>query len=105
MLWGKKKYSVQLRNGRGNFETEEMHGLVHHLIVIPKRNDTIWSMQLSDNEGDVVFDVKDIEGRLDDKEGLPLGGLSGTPRESLKGTIYDSTFNDSFEVIFRVKET
>ena len=78
-----------------------MHGFIQQIIVNPKRSDTVWSMNILDDDMDVIYAKRDLEGRLDDREGLPVG--QDKP-ECLDILIYDSTSNEDFEVIFKVKE-
>ena len=102
MLWDKKKYKIKLKGGRGVASTDPMQGLIEHLIVIPNKIDMIWSMQIKDMAGDVIYEVIDNEGRLDDKDGLPVGFPH---QEKLNIIIYDTTINDEVNVIFKVGET
>ena len=102
MLWDKNKFSIRLHGGRGFIKTEPMHGLIKHLIVIPEHEDTVWSMEIKDGQGDSIFDIKDIDGRLDDRNELPVGV---SQPEKLDISIYDSTSNENFDVIFKVMET
>lgn len=101
MLWHKTKHTICLKGGRGNFTTSAIHGRVDHLIINPKSKETIWSISIKDSDNDEIFSAYDIEGRLDDKNGLPVG-LS-TP-EKLNVSIFDTTANEDVTVIFKVKE-
>ena len=101
MLWSKRKYSFKLRGGKYSFSTDALRGTIQHVMVIPKHNNTVWSMEMIDPENDVVFNIRDWEGRLDDKSGLAVGLAS---LEKLNVNVYDSTHNDSFDVIFKIKE-
>jgi hypothetical protein len=101
MLWYKKKYSVSLHGGKGSFSTDGMHGILQQLIVTPQKPETVWSMEIKDSDGDKIFEIKDVQGRLDAIDGIPLGQ---SQPEKLSVLIYDSTSNEQFNVIFKVRE-
>ena len=101
MLWEKTKYSVKLRGGHGNVKTKLMHGLIQHLIVIPKPDGMFWSMKVLDRDGDIILQTFDHEGRLDDRQGLAVG--KDTP-ESLNFMFEDTTANGVIDLILNVKE-
>lgn len=102
ILWDKKSYQVKLHGGCGRILTEPIHGLLQHLMVIPNSKETIWSMRIVDQEEDVIYDIQDHEGRLDDKEGLPVGKDRQQP---INIVFYDSTANENIKVVLKVKET
>lgn len=79
-----------------------MFGLVQHLMVIPEKQDTVWSMEIRDKDQDIIYSVVDHIGRLDDKQSLPVGF---DKPDTLYGNIYDSTSNENFKVIFKVRES
>ena len=101
MLWDKTRYKVMLSGGRGQFTTKEMRDLIQHLIVRPASNDTVWSMVILDGEQDPIYEVVDHVGRLDEFIGIPVGR---DKKEKLNIQIYDTTANEQFDVIFKVKE-
>ena len=101
MLWEKTRYRVNLRGGKAEFKTTPMHGLIQQMIIEPANETTVWSAQILDSEGDRIFGVKDHIGRLDNFDGLPVG--RDTP-EQLKVLIYDTTSNEPFCVMFKVRE-
>lgn len=101
MLWDKKKYEIKLKGGRATLLTDPMHGLIKHLIIIPGNKETIWSMDIFDKSEDIIYQIIDHEGRLDDKEGLPVGLDS---QEKLTVKIYDTTFNDTMNIFFKIQE-
>lgn len=101
MLWDKTKYAIQLRRGRGECKTSPMHGLIQQIVVTPKNPLTVWSMDILDGDLDMIYTRQDWEGRLDDKDGLPVGR---DKPECLSVRIYDATENDKFEVVFKLKE-
>lgn len=101
MLWLKRKYELRLHGGSGNFSTGDMFGMIQHLIVIPESPETVWSMIIKDKDQDIVYETIDHVGRLDDKQILPVGG---DKPDKLFGKIYDSTSNEKFEIIFKVRE-
>ena len=102
ILWNKTTYAVKLHGGRGVIPTEPMHGLIQHLIVIPDHQDTVWSMRILDQEEDVIYEVVDHEGRLDDREGLPVGK---DMQQKVNIEFYDTTANEMMRLIMKVKET
>lgn len=101
MLWDKTKYLIRTSQGEGNVRTGAMHGLIQHLIVCPQSADTVWSLLIADKDNDVIYACEDVEGRLDEREGIPVGQDKPEP---LSIKIYDTTANEPFEVIFKVKE-
>lgn len=102
ILWNKTSYQVKLHGGVGRIATEPMHGLIQHLIVIPSSKNTVWSMRILDQEEDVIYEVIDHEGRLDDKDGLPVGK---DMQQKVDIIFYDSTSNEKMRIILKVKET
>lgn len=102
MLWDKTKYRVNLRGGKGHFKTSGMHGIVDHIIIRPENRHTIWSARIIDQEFDIIYEVYDHQGRLDDKEGLPVG--KDQPQRIIV-EIFDATKNDLFDIMFKVRES
>lgn len=101
MLWDKNKYAVKLHGGRGRLVTKPMHGMIQHLIVSPANDTTVWSLSICDGEGDEIVYRSDILGRFDDRQELPVGR---DKPESLAVLLFDSTANEEFDVIFKVRE-
>lgn len=101
MLWNKTRYIIKLRGGHGQMATDGMFGLIHHMIVNPESSDTIWSMQIKDRDNDVIYEILDHEGRLDQHPDLSIGQ---DKQERLMLRIFDSTCNEKVTVIFKVKE-
>ena len=101
MLWDKKVYNIRLHGGKARLVTEPMRGLIQHMMVIPATIDTVWSMSLTDKDGDKIYDIHDHDGRLDDREGIPVGRDTQQP---LEVNFYESTKNELFSVIFKIKE-
>ena len=101
MLWDKTKYELKLKGGCGQIRTTGMHGLIQHLIIEPTSLDTIWSLIIKDGDEDIIYKLIDHEGRLDEIRGLPIG--KDKP-EKLNVLIYDSTINENFNLIFKVRE-
>jgi len=101
MFWDKKKYIIKLKGGGARFNTKEIRGLVEHLIVKPEKENTVWDMCIIDKDGDVIYDRRQYCGRLDDKEGLPVG--KDTP-EKLTVVLSNVSHNTSFDIIFRTRE-
>ena len=102
MLWNKIKYQIKLHGGEGQIKTTELHGFIQQIIIAPQNFDTVWSVKIFDQDGDVIYQKLDIEGRLDDKEGFPVGQ---SKPEDLNVLIYDSTANENFEVILKLRES
>ena len=101
MLWEKKKYTVNVSHGEGKVKTSAMFGVIQHIIVIPKSKDTVWSMIIKDAEQDIIYHLNDHEGRLDDKQNLPVGVSKS---EELTIEIFDTTANEDFDVMFKIRE-
>lgn len=100
MLWDKKKYLVFIKGGKGQFNTGKMRGCIEHLIVIPQTNTTVWRMSIVDSDGDVIYDKSHI-GRLDDREGLPVG----TAKQEICTVLFaEVNRNEPITVIFKVRE-
>ena len=59
-------------------------------------------MQIVDAEGDIIYDRRDHEGRLDDKDGLPVGKDT---QQKIEIKFFDTTKNENFDVVMKVKET
>lgn len=102
ILWDKKTYLIKLHGGRGAILTDPIHGLIQHLMVVPENKDTVWSMRIIDAEGDSIYEVVDHTGRMDDKEGLPVGK---DMQQKINVEFYDSTSNENIRLILKVKET
>ena len=90
-----------LRKGGAQIRTTPMHGLIQHIVVSPSHVDTVWSMDILDRDNDLIYTRRDCEGRLDDKEGLPVGR---DKPECLDIILYDATANEKFNVMFKVKD-
>ena len=100
MFWDKKKYKVKSRGGKIQFNTKEIRGVVEHLIVKP-HDSVMWSMIILDKDGDEIYDRRGHLGRLDDKDGLPVGTDT---QEKVTVKLFDITENTEFDIIFRVRE-
>lgn len=101
MHWHKLKHIVSIKSGLGSFKTEEMRGIVDHLIVIPSKEDMEWDMQMFDKQGDCIFHEKNHQGRLDDKSGLPIGTST---QEKVSVLFNNVSLNEPITVIFRVRD-
>jgi len=101
MLWDKIKNEVNIQGASGYATTKKMHGLIQHIIVIPKRNDIIWTLRILDSDNDVIFEKIDHKGRLDDKEGLPIGK---DKQESVRLMFDEVTENLPIKVILKLRE-
>lgn len=101
MLWDKRKYEIQVKGGCGELLTDGMHGLIQQLIVTPDSKNTIWSISIRDKGNDIVYELIDHEGRLDEKSGIPVGA---DQQERLSINIFDTTANEKFEILFIVRE-
>ena len=101
MLWLKRKHSVKLSYGAGQIRTDFLHGIIQQLIVVPNNENTIWSLRILDSEQDVIYQIVDHVGRLDDRNGVPVGM---DQQERLTIDIYDSTANENFDLILKVRE-
>ena len=69
--------------------------------MIPESRNTVWSMKLIDQEGDEIYDIVDHIGRLDDKEGLPVGRDT---KQVIRIMFDEVTANERINVIFKVRE-
>jgi hypothetical protein len=101
MLWRKSKYIIGISGGKGIQTTEAMHGLIQHLIVIPADDRMVWSMKILDKDSDAILDVRDHHGRLDDRQGLPVGGDT---QQKVTIMFNEVTENKKMVVILRVRE-
>ena|SRR3990167_924088 len=101
ILWDKKTYEVKLHSGQGKIQTDPIYGLIQHLMILPSSKDTVWSMKILDAEGDPIYEIIDHEGRLDDKEGLPVGK---DMQQKINIEFFDSTANEMIRLIMKVKE-
>ena len=91
-----------MHGGRGDILTYPLHWFIHHFAVIPGSKDTIWSMKITDAEDDVIYERVDHEGRLDDKEGLPVGKDT---QQKIRVEFFDTTKNETFKMLIKVRET
>jgi hypothetical protein len=78
-----------------------MFGVIQQIIVLPEHRDTIWSMEMVDKDGDALYEIIDNEGRLFEEREIPIG-FQSSEEPLLK--IYDSTSNEKFKVIVKVRE-
>ena len=101
MLWQKKTYGIKLSHGRGQIITDSMFGIIQQFTVVPEHKDTVWSIVVKDKHGDIIYQKTDMEGRMDDRQGLPVG--QDTP-EQLTVIIHDTTSNEKFNIMFKVRE-
>lgn len=101
MLWHNNKYNLFLSRGCANLKLDRMFGVIQQLIVVPENKDTVWSLKLFDGDMDIIYENIDYEGRLDNKDEIPIGNQSG---EMPTISIYDSTSNEKFRVIIKVRE-
>lgn len=101
MLWLNNKYTLTLHGGCARQKLDRMFGIIQQIIVIPQNKETIWSLQLLDKDMDAIFEVIDNEGRLDEAREIPIGHQTG---EEPILNIFDSTSNEKFKVIIKVRE-
>ena len=101
MLWDKKKYTVTISSGSGSFNTDFMRGLVEHLMIIPDSTTNVYDVTMTDKDGDVVYRRIGETGRLDDKDGLPVGRARS---EKLTVVFSNCTSNEDIKCIFKVRE-
>ena len=81
--------------------TSKLSGMVVHMIVRPDSEDTIWDLALIDKEKDEICEIKEYDGRLDDKSGLPLGK---DKQEKITIQFDNVTKNEPIKVIFKTQE-
>lgn len=101
MLWAKEKYEVKINRGGGEFRTPGLHGLIQQMVISPKNEETIWSMKVLDRDDDIIFQIKDHEGQLNDRDGIPVG--KDKP-ESLRFIFDELTANEPMQVLLNIKE-
>ena len=101
MLFNKFKKSFEIKFGRAQGNTTKLRGIVDHLMVIPNSKDTVWSMKMIDLDSDVIYEVEDWDGRLDDKLGLPLGG---DKQEKMTIVFNNVSRNENIDVIMKIRE-
>jgi hypothetical protein len=101
MFWDKEKVTIIVMGGKGSANTKKIRGMVQHLMVVTPTEDVVYDMQLIDKDGDVIYDVRGYIGRLDDKEGLPIG-----KDDQEKVTIKFSNVSENvpIDVIFKIRE-
>ena len=101
MLWMKRRYLVPIHGGCGELKTDELHGLIQQIVVEPTKLDTVWSLRVLDRDNDDVLNIKDHEGILNDRQGLPVG--KDTP-EYLRFVFEEMTANEPIKVLLNIKE-
>ncbi len=101
MLWSVNKYDLDLSGGEFKKKLDPMFGVIQQLSIVPFKRDTIWSMQLIDKDNDIIYEKIDHEGRLDERQSIPIGNQSG---EELILKVYDSTSNEKFRAILKIRE-
>lgn len=101
MLWHKEKFVINIKGGRGQTTTPPLNGLIQHLIVRPVNLNATWSMKMLDKEGDPILEVFDHRGRLDDREGIPVGR---DERQKVTIIFDEVTHNQPITVILKVRE-
>src|SRR3990167_7717651 len=98
MLWDKKKYTITVDSGSGSANTDTMRGLCEHFIVIPTTTTTVYDITLTDRDGDVIYRRIGETGRLDDKEGIPLGK---DRQDKLTINLTNVSNNEDIVIIFK----
>lgn len=101
MHWHKGRYVINLKGGKGFLNTEKLRGLADHIIVIPKSSDTEYDMLILDRDGDCIYEKRNHVGRLDDKEGLPIGK---DQQESVTVLFENCSKNEKMTVILKVRD-
>lgn len=101
MYFDKRRYIIPIVGGTGVKNTESLRGMVVHMIVRPENPETIWSLTIYDKEDDELLEVVDHSGRLDDRNGLPLGKDA---QEIITLKFFNVTTKDPIKVIFKTKE-
>ena len=101
MHWHKCKYLVTLKGGKGFLTTEKLRGLADHIIITPKSVDTEYDVLMIDRDGDCIYECRNHVGRLDDKDGLPIGK---DQQESLTVLFENASKNEKMTVIFKVRD-
>lgn len=101
MTWDKKKYSLKIKGGCGQIVTAPLWGYVQQFVISPESFDTVWSMRIVDRDDDIIYQVIDHEGMLNDRMGLPVG--KDKP-ESLRFQFNGFTRNELISVLLNTKE-
>lgn len=101
MFFYKRKYIVEIKGGEGKINSENLRGMVKHLIVRPKSLETVYDFKMLDKEGDEMIEVFNHKGRLDDREGIPLGK---DQLEKMTFVFENVTHNDPIKIILKIEE-
>ena len=101
MHFHKSKSVVTLKGGKGYLTTEKLRGLAEHIIINPTSKDTEYDVVIVDKEGDCIYERLNHVGRLDDKEGLPIGK---DQQEAVTVYISNASKNENVTVIFKVRD-
>lgn len=101
MLWHKEKYNAAIKHGRGSVASRPIHGYIQQLVICPESDDTIWSLNIFDRDGDCIYKVIDHQGQLNDREGIPVGK---DQMEIICFDFYGLTRNEIISVILNIKE-
>jgi len=103
MLWDKKKFILR----PGKHETSPFKGVIDHIIVIPPTEKVSYNFYILDSDGDILFQAKKRRGRIDDKDGLPVGEEKQEPLLLIitenKG-FFSKPTDLHFTVIFKTRE-
>lgn len=102
MIHDKKSYTVTISGGLGSFNTDPMRGMIDQLLIIPATSTNTYNINMVDRDGDMIYQMNNAFGRIDDRSGLPIG-----KDISEKWTVSFSSVgvNETIKVIFKVRET
>jgi hypothetical protein len=100
MFWDKRKYIFKIEGGVCSKNTEALKGRAEHIIIEPQSDSTMWSMEILDKDNDCIY-KKMGYGRMDDKEGLPLGS-DKTDKLTIK--FVDVSRDEPIKVILKIRE-
>lgn len=101
MIYSKQRQAFTISGGTYAFNTTPIRGNLEHLIVIPNSSTTVYDITIKDKDRDIIYDRKAVVGRLDDKDGLPIGWDTS---EAVTIAFSSVTSNEAFTTILKVRE-
>ena len=101
IYFDKRRYIIDIKGSKGSINTDKLRGMVVLFIVRPFDPETIWDLTVLDKDGDEMIELKDQQGRFEDKSGVALGT---DYQESVTIKFTNVTTNKPIKVIFKTKE-
>jgi len=101
LYFDKRRYIIPIKGGTGQKTTEDLRGMVVHMIVRPDNEETMWSLVMLDKDDDEMIEIKNYTGRLDKYDGVPLGK---DKQEKVTLVFTKVSANEDIKVIFMTRE-